>query len=143
MIKTITARRGFIGMAAALTLLAGGAAGGVALADNAAIKANAPHARASAKINADGTREQSQGIKSVTKPSTGVTCVTFDDEQKIKVERSTPVATLVGDRSQFLESSIAIDTGPNSACGAGALTVVTGYNNPSTMFDMPFFLLVP
>ncbi|MFF1496934.1 hypothetical protein [Streptomyces sp. NPDC058304] len=94
MFKTIRTRRGLVGTAAALGVLAAGVVGGVAIADDSTVKAKAPHAQASALVNTDGSRLYSKGIKSLTKPKTGEYCVTFDDATGIKVDRSTPVATL-------------------------------------------------
>ncbi|MGW7276522.1 hypothetical protein ACWGH5_39265 [Streptomyces sp. NPDC054864] len=144
MLKTIRSRRGAIGTGAALALLAAGAAGGVALADDAAVRAKAPHAQASAQINGDGTRNQSKGIQSVDRVAAGTYCVKFDDDTRIDVSRSTPVATLVADsRTPFL--SILVTTKPSPACGndADALTVYTGRPANNTPEDGSFMLLVP
>ncbi|MCX5377007.1 hypothetical protein [Streptomyces sp. NBC_00091] len=43
--------------------------------------ARAPHAQASALVEYDGTVSQSSGIKSVTKPGTGVNCIKFTDKR--------------------------------------------------------------
>ncbi|MFD6343295.1 hypothetical protein ACFWF9_01030 [Streptomyces roseolus] len=141
MFKTIKARRGIIGSAAALGLLAAGAVAGVAIADDAAVRAKAPYAMASAQINADGTRAQSKGIKSSTKVATGTYCVTFDDATRIDVSRSTPVATLV--TSGGPQYAINLATYPTASCdyAADALTVYTGERLLLT--DAPFMLLVP
>lgn len=141
MFKTIKARRGIVGTAAALSLLAAGAVAGVAIADDAAVKAKAPYAMASAQINADGTRAQSKGIKSSTKVATGIYCVTFDDATRIDVSRSTPVATLI--TSGGPEYAINLRTSPSPECGnaADTLSVYTGERNLQA--DAPFMLLVP
>ncbi|MEV0774506.1 hypothetical protein ACIBLA_35640 [Streptomyces sp. NPDC050433] len=141
MLKTIRSRRGAIGTAAALSLLAAGAVAGAAIADDAAVAAKAPHAMASALINADGTRTQSKGIKSSTKVATGTYCITFDDVTRIDVSRSTPVATLV--TSGGPQYAINLATYPTPQCGnaADALTVYTGER--LLMTDAPFMLLVP
>ncbi|MEU9204280.1 hypothetical protein [Streptomyces sp. NPDC048332] len=141
MFKTIKARRGIIGTAAALSLLAAGAVAGVAIADDAAVAAKAPYAMASAQINADGSRAQSKGIKSSTRAGTGIYCVTFDDATRIDVSRSTPVATLITTGGP--EYAINLRTTPSPECGdaADTLTVYTGERN--LMADAPFMLLVP
>ncbi|MFE9045968.1 hypothetical protein ACFYOG_34370 [Streptomyces sp. NPDC007818] len=141
MFKTIKARRGIVGTAAALSLLGAGAVAGVAIADDAAVKAKAPYAMASAQINADGTRAQSKGIKSSTRIDTGIYCVKFDDATKIDVSRSTPVATIVTTGGP--QYAINLRTSPSPECGnaADTLTVYTGERN--LMVDTPFMLLVP
>ncbi|MGW7312314.1 hypothetical protein [Streptomyces sp. NPDC054865] len=141
MFKTIKARRGIVGTAAALSLLAAGAVAGVAIADDAAVKAKAPYAMASALINADGTRGQSKGIKSSTKAATGTYCITFDDITRIDVSRSTPVATLV--TSGGPQYAINLATWPTPSCGDApdTLTVFTGER--LLLADAPFMLLVP
>ncbi|MEU9376518.1 hypothetical protein AB0D94_22475 [Streptomyces sp. NPDC048255] len=133
--------RGVITAAAVVAALAAGTAGGIALADDSPIKALAPHAQASAQINADGTRAQSQGIKSSTRAATGIYCVTFDDATRINVSRSTPVATLV--TSGGPQYAINLRTSPSPECGdaANTLTVYTGERN--LLVDAPFMLLVP
>ncbi|MET9674644.1 hypothetical protein ABZY68_16330 [Streptomyces sp. NPDC006482] len=143
MLKTITSRRGIVGTAAALSLLAAGAAGGVALADDAAVKAKAPYAQASAQVNRDGTRVQSKGIKSIAHPQDGAYCVTFDDATRIDVSRSTPVATLASDGGTSW-GTIMVRTTPSGECGnaADTVTVITGIGAESYR-DEPFFLLVP
>ncbi|MGR4877941.1 hypothetical protein ACIPUC_00655 [Streptomyces sp. LARHCF249] len=144
MFKTIRTRRGLVGAAAALGMLAAAAAGGVAIADNSTIKAKAPHAQASALVNTDGSRLYSQGIKSLTRPQTGVYCVTFDDATQIKVDRSTPTATLFGNEGTSpWQYQIFLNTYPTTPCGKAAdtLTVYTG--NGSGPADSPFFLFVP
>jgi hypothetical protein len=56
MFKTIKARRGIIGTAAALSLLAAGAVAGVAIADDAAVAAKAPRSPPSSRPAARSTR---------------------------------------------------------------------------------------
>lgn len=144
MFKSIGTRRGLVGMAAALGVLAAGVVGGVAIADDSTVKAKAPHAQASGLVNTDGSRLYSKGIKSLTKPRTGNYCVTFDDATGIVVDRSTPAATLYGQEGSSTSGrSILLATYPTDACGRAAdtLTVFTTANN--AMADSPFFLLVP
>ncbi|MCX5377577.1 hypothetical protein [Streptomyces sp. NBC_00091] len=146
MFKTNRTRRGIIGTAAALGVLAAGVAGGVAIADDAAIKALAPYAQASAKVNADGTREQSQGIKSLTRPANtnGVYCVTFDDVKKIKVSRSTPTATLSSvPGSNPSGYNVLLSTAPTSPCGNAADTLTVYIYSAQGTVNYPFFLVVP
>jgi hypothetical protein len=136
--------RGVITAAAVVAALAAGTAGGVALADDSAVKALSPHAQASAWIRADGSRAQSQGIASVTKPDVGVYCVRFDDATRIQVGRSTPQATLsLGSQGKPWGSSVLVAAAPTAACGnaTDALTVLTG--GPNGPLDHDFVLAVP
>ncbi|MGW7198909.1 hypothetical protein [Streptomyces chryseus] len=144
MFRTIRTRQGLIGAAAALGMVAAGAVGGVAIADDSAIKSHAPHAQASALVDRDGSRPHSKGIKSLTKPTTGVYCVTFDDATQIKVNRSTPTATLwATEGGTPWQYQIFLNTYPTKACGNAADTLTVFIGHGSGPADSPFFLFVP
>ncbi|WP_433887786.1 hypothetical protein [Streptomyces sp. CA-111067] len=125
----------------ALAVVAAAVMGGVAVADDSAIKTKAPHAQAAAFVNTDGTRLHSKGIKSLTHPQTGVYCVAFDADTGIVVNRSTPVATLhaIPGTSPWGWTVYATTT-PTSLCGDGELTMYTGSN--SGPVDHPFYLVM-
>ncbi|MER7397542.1 hypothetical protein ABT381_18760 [Streptomyces sp. NPDC000151] len=143
--KSIRTPRGVIATIAAFGVLAMGVVGGVAIADDSPVKAQAPHARASALVNENGTRKQSQGIKAINKPGAGVYCVTFDDAAKIDVARSTPVATMAPEtHGKPWGHTVVLSTAPSASCGSAAdtLTVYTG-NSQYGLHDYAFFLVVP
>lgn len=132
------------GVLAAVAAVAAGVMGGMAVADDATVKALAPYAQASGLFNPDGTRLYSKGIKSFTKVNPGEYCVTFDDVTRINVARSTPVATLypVGGTAPW-GWTVYTATQPTATCNnaADAITVYVGSNSGPA--DNPFFLVVP
>jgi hypothetical protein len=144
MFKRLKTRRGkYIAVTGIGTLLAGAAAG-VAFAAGPNYLALAPHAQASAVVNFDGTIYTSQGVKQVTKPSTGVYCLTFDDSRRIAVARSTPSATLfASEGSSPAGYNVLLNTTPTKACGQAADTLTVFTFSPQGAVDYPFSVVVP
>jgi len=126
------------GIAAALAV---GATAGVALADSSPNRALAPYAQASAKVFGDGTRDQSKGIKSVSKPAAGTYCIEFDDP-RIDLKRSTPVATGVTAPGRRWPGHIMLSDNVGQ-CGNGVNALVVYTGNVNALEDMDFNIVVP
>lgn len=102
-----------------------------------AAPAYAPHARAAALINRDGTISKSVGVVGVAKPAVGEYCVQLD--RRIDATEAIPQATLDSSASWGSEIFIYRDS---SSCGDPAryVKVLTGVNGSRS--DQPFFITI-
>ncbi|WP_219508966.1 hypothetical protein [Nonomuraea ceibae] len=98
----------------------------------------APHAQATAQVNANGTIENSKNVTGVTKVSTGKYCVKL--HRDINAARAVPVATLRATADWRSEIYTNVDSS-HCAGHPNAIFVYTGKNGAAA--DEPFFLLVP
>ncbi|MEV0177503.1 hypothetical protein AB0I00_41195 [Streptomyces sp. NPDC050803] len=111
--------------------------------------ARAPFAQAAALVDTDGSLLQAKGIKAVTRPTTGIYCITFKDD-RLTPDKLIVQATLIaaGDSTNPTSgtprgSTILVRTHPFADCGndPAAITVAT-MNEANDLFDLPFFVTV-
>lgn len=128
-----------VGTSAALSLLAGGAWAGVAVAAAPGAKVTAPYAQAAAVINSDGSVNRSKGIAAVTKPSTGNYCVELEDKD-LDITKLVPSATL---QRKTFDYDVQISMWPDPTCGSRTDTFLVLTGRPGAFGDAAFSIVIP